>query len=386
MDHSIFVYGQTVGADAFTDREKDAQKLYSNLMQGVNTTIISPRRWGKSSLVEKVFYDIDKNEKEVKTVLIDLFFVASEEEFLELFSAEVIKASSSKVEDWINSTKEFFKNLIPKISLGVDPTNDFSLSFDWADLVKHKEEVLNLPELIAKKKDIRFVIALDEFQNLASYPEYLSLEKKMRAVWQRQKRVTYCLYGSKRHMMTDIFNNASKPFYRFGDMMLLQKIDTEHWVRFIQKNFKKSGKRIAKKWALKIPKLMGNHPWYVQQYSHYIWQKTDFQVGMPQLESALLELIYANTPFFQKEIESLSVTQLSLLKAVANGENQLTSARVMQTYRLGTPRNVIKNKTTLINNDIIDFDGKDYEFLDPVFELWFLKQYLRIDYFKKLKL
>ncbi|MCK5857498.1 MAG: ATP-binding protein [Bacteroidales bacterium] len=385
MDYSIFVYGQTVGEDAFTDRKEESQKLYSNLMQGVNTTIISPRRWGKSSLVEKVFKDIAKNEKKVKTVLIDLFFVASEEEFLELFSAEVIKASSSKVEDWISSTKELFKNLIPKISLGVDPMNDFSLSFDWADLMKHKEEVLNLPEVIAKEKNIRFIIALDEFQNLASFPEYISLEKKMRAVWQRQKRVSYCLYGSKRHMMTDIFNNASKPFYRFGDMMLLQKIDTEHWVKFIQKNFKKSGKKIAKKLALKIPSLMGNHPWYVQQYSHYIWQKTNMQVEMSQLESALMELIYANTPFFQKEIESLSATQLSLLKAVASNENQLTSARVMQSYRLGTPRNVIKNKTILINNDVIDFDGKNYEFLDPVFELWFLRQYLKIDYFTKLK-
>jgi len=385
MEHSIFVYGQTVGEETFTDREADTNKLYANLIQGVNTTIISPRRWGKSSLVEKVFKDISKNEKKVKTVLIDLFFVASEEEFLERFSAEVIKAWSSKVDDWIMGTKEFFKNLIPKISLGMDPINEFSLSFDWKELLKHKDEILNLPELIAKKKNIRFVIALDEFQNLASFPDYFILEKRMRAVWQRQKKVTYCLYGSKRHMMSDIFNNASKPFYRFGDMMLLQKIDTAHWVKFIQKRFKKSGKKIAKKWAIKIPILMKNHPWYVQQFSHYTWQRVKFEVGIEHIEAALLELINTNIPFFQKEVESLSATQLSLLKAIASGENQLTSTRAMQTFHLGTPRNVIKNKIILINNDLIDFDGKDYEFLDPVFEMWFLRQYMKIDYLKYLK-
>jgi len=385
QDNTIFIYGQTVSKNAFTDREADAQKLTSNLLHGINTTIISPRRWGKSSLVEKVLNDISENEKNIKTVLIDLFFVASEEEFLEKFSAAVIKASSSKVDDWVKGTKEFFKHLIPKISLGMDPVNEFSLSFDWDELRKHKDEILNLPEVIAQKKNLRFVIALDEFQNLASFPDYSIMEKRMRAVWQRQKKVTYCLYGSKRHMMTEIFNNASKPFYRFGDMMLLQKIDTEHWVKFIQKNFKKSGKKIAKKLALKIPTLMRNHPWYVQQYSHYIWLKTDVEVGMSHLESALMEIIYANIPFFQKEVENISATQLSLLKAVASGENQLTSTRAMQNFRLGTPRNVIKNKTILINNDIIDFDGKDYEFLDPVFELWFLRQYLQIDYLKNLR-
>ena len=380
MDNSLFIYGQTVSDESFTDREDAMRKLYSNMVQGINTSVISPRRWGKSSLVEKVFKDIDKNEKGIKTVMIDLFFVASEEEFLERFSVEIIKASSSKIDDWLNATKEFFKKLIPTISFGPDPYSDFSLSFNWDDLEKHKDEILNLPERIAQSKNIRFVIALDEFQNLATYANYTLLEKKMRAVWQRQKRVTYCLYGSKRHMMSDIFNKASKPFYRFGDVIMLQKIATEHWIPFIQRNFRKSGKKIRKPFALKIAQLMKNHPWYVQQFAHYVWQKTDKQVEEEQMVSAFMELVYANTPFFQKEIESLSATQLSLLKAVANGETQLMSTRVMQRYRLGTPRNVSKNKQILIDNDIIDFDGKNYEFLDPVFELWFLKQYLNRDY------
>jgi uncharacterized protein len=377
MDGSPFRYGTTVSAQGFTDREKDAKKLYENLSQKVNTMLISPRRWGKSSLVEKVVLDINKKEKTIRTVVIDLFSVSGEEEFLEIFAKEVLKASSSKWEEWVASAREFFKRIIPKISMGVDPNSDFSLSFDWKELKNHQEEILNLPEALAQKKGINFVICLDEFQNLASFPDYEVLEKKMRSHWQRHKKVTYCLYGSKRHMMTDIFNNPSKPFYRFGDIMLLQKIPTADWVTFIIKGFRKSGKGIGKEAASMIPALMKDHSWYVQQLAHYTWQKTAEKAGKAEIYLALEELIFANTPLYQKEVESISPTQLNLLKAVANGENQFTSTAVMEKYRLGTPRNVSKNKTILINNDVIHEAGERYEFLDPAFELWFLQQYFK---------
>ena len=227
MNNSPFIYGTTVSVHSFTNREAEAVKLQSNLLNGINTTIISPRRWGKSSLVEKVMADINKKEKKTKTIIIDLFSTSNEEEFLETFAREVIKASSSKWQEWMSSGKEFFKKLIPKLSLGIDPATDFSLSFDWQELKKHSDEVLNLPEIIAKKKGVKFIICLDEFQNLSSFDAYLTFEKKIRACWQRQKSVTYCLYGSKRHMMTDIFNSPSKPLYRFGDIMILQKIENK---------------------------------------------------------------------------------------------------------------------------------------------------------------
>lgn len=380
MQSSPFIYGTTVSSTSFTNRENDAAKLYNNLTQGINTTIISPRRWGKSSLVEKVMKDISKKEKGVKPIMIDLFSVSSEEEFLQVLAREVIKASSTKWQDWVKSGKDFFKQLVPKLTMGADPTNDFSITFDWNDLVRYKDEILNLPETVGQKKNLHFIICLDEFQNLASFKEYDLLEKKMRANWQRHKKVTYCLYGSKRHMMTDIFNNPSKPFYRFGDIMLLPKIQTEKWVAFIQKSFKKSGKQIDKQGAEAIAKLMKQHSWYVQQLAHYTWQKTTEKAGEKEIMAALQELIYANSPLYQREVEIISSTQLNLLKAVAHGASQLTSAQTMTEFRLGTPRNVSKNRDTLIENDMIhEVDGA-YEFLDPAFELWFRKQYLGEEY------
>ena len=372
---SPFVYGSTVSNKAFTNRIKESEKLYYNLTSGINTTIISPRRWGKSSLVEKVFNQINKREKKIKTVVIDLFSVQSEDQFLELFAREVVKASSSNWEEWIKTSKEIFKKIIPKISFGIDPQSEFNLSFDLEDLIKHKDEILDLPEVIAKKKKIRFIIALDEFQNIATFKNYETLEKSMRSKWQRQKEVTYCLYGSKRHMMTDIFDNSSKPFYRFGDIMLLEKIARDDWVKFITFSFKKTGKSISKKLAIKITELMKNHSWYVQQLSHYIWYQTQTETNINDLNVSLQELINANSPLFQRDVESLSKTQLNLLKAIVMRETKLTSVAVMKKYRLGTPRNVSKNKTNLQTNDIINQVNGLYEFLDPVFELWFLKQF-----------
>jgi uncharacterized protein len=383
MANSPFIYGNTVSSGSFTNREAEVEKLRGNLLNGINTMIISPRRWGKSSLVEKVIYEIGKKEKKHKTVVIDLFSVSSEEEFLETFAREVVKASSGKWQEWMTSGSDFFKKLIPKINVGIDPTTDFSLGFDWKELKKHSDEILQLPETIAQKKGIKMIICLDEFQNISSYSGFENLEKKLRASWQRQKSVTYCLYGSKRHMMENIFNNPSKPFYRFGDIMLLQKIETPKWVRFITKSFADTGKQIQDKEAESIAKLMKNHPWYVQQLAHYTWNVTAKKVGTVEIDKAITELIYANSPLYQKEVEAISATQLNLLKAVVKGETQFTSTPVMHTYQLGTPRNVSKNKTMLIRTDLIQEVNKTYEFVDPAFELWFRKQFFNQSYLTK---
>jgi uncharacterized protein len=378
-----FKFGKTTDLDCFTNRDEERKKIKQNLLSGINTMLISPRRWGKSSLVEKIVSELNTEKKNVKTVMLDVFAASNEEEFLNLFAREVIKKSSKKWEDWMKSGKEFFKAIVPKISLGIDPINDFEISFDWEELKKNKDEILNLPERIAQLKNIKYIICIDEFQQISEYEGYEHLEKKMRSVWQKQQNVSYCLYGSKRHMMTEIFNKPSKPFYRFGDIILLQKIKTESWVSFIVTNFKKTNKSISKKEALFIVNSMRNHSWYVQQFSSYVWNKTKTSVTQDILNDAIEELVATNMPLFMREIEILSVTQVNFLKAVSQGENKLTSTAVMQKYHLGTPRNVSKNKQILTYSDMLNFENGEYEFLDPVFELWFKKVFFRQDFLIK---
>ena len=377
---SPFVFGNVVSLQSFTNREEDLQKLKKNLVSGINTIIISPRRWGKSSLVEKGIAEINNESTNYKTVKIDLFSVNSEQEFLELFAKEVLKASSTKWEEWLKDGKEIFKILIPKLSIGVQPDSDFSVSFDVKELRKNSDEILNLPEILAERKNIKFIICIDEFQNLAQFSEFEGFEKKMRSAWQKHKNSVYCLYGSKRHMMKDIFNNSSKPFYKFGDLFYLKKIKKEKWVAFITDNFKLTNRFITNDFAEKIADLMKNHSWYVQQFSFYIWSATGKEVGIEIFNHSLERLIQSNTPFFQELINEFSIGQINLLKAIIKVEKQLSSKATIKNYQLGTSANVVKNKKVLQEKDIIHDENGVLEMLDPVFELWFKKVYFNENY------
>lgn len=377
MKTSPFIYGSTVSSRSFTNRTKEVKQLKSNLLGGTNTMIISPRRWGKSSLVEFVTDSLRKEHKNIRIAMIDLFTVNSAEEFLEKFAGEILKASSSKWQEWIELSRKIFRNIIPRIQVSMDPVSSFNISFDWEEMKKNSDEILSLPEKIAQEKKIKIIICLDEFQVIAGFDGYSELEKKMRSIWQRQKLVTYCIYGSQRHMMTNIFNTPSLPFYRFGEIIMLPKIERDSWIVFICEGFKNTGKNITREESAMIADLMQCHPWYVQQLAHYTWNLTGRSVTKTDIITSLRELLNANMPFYQNQIERMSSTQINLLKAVAAGESQLTSSRVMNEFRLGTPRNVSKNKMTLINNDVIGESGRTYYFLDPAFEIWFGKAFLK---------
>jgi hypothetical protein len=279
-----------------------------------------------------------------------------------------------------------FTSFTPRVTFGIDPISDFNISFSLGELKKNKREILNLPEVIAKKKKFNFVIGLDEFQNIANFSDYKNLEKNMRAVWQKQKHVTYCIYGSKRHMMKEIFDNSSNPFYRFGDIIYLQKITTDKWIKFIQSGFRRTKKKIDKPNAQLIVDLMKNHSWYIQQLSHYVWNLTSEVVTKREIKLALEEVISANTPLYQQAIEQISFTQINLLKAITNNEKQLSSMELLQKYNLGTSRNVSKNKTILLSKDVINKVGERFEFLDPAFELWFKRQFFHIPILQSVNL
>ena len=182
---------------------------------------------------------------EIKCVFIDIFQCKSEYEFYHSFASAVIKQTSSKLEEWVEMARTFLSNISPKFSFGSDPLNDFSLSFEWNPQDDTESDILQLPEKIAQKKGIRIVVCLDEFQQIADFSDAVTFQKKLRSVWQHQQNVTYCMFGSKKHLMENIFNDKSMPFYKFGDMMFLKKIDTEEWVDFICKKFNDSGKSIS---------------------------------------------------------------------------------------------------------------------------------------------
>ena len=372
---SPFRFGQVVDSAEFTNRHQEFALFEANLLSGNNLIIMSPRRYVKSSLVRQ-FVLKNTDTRDVIHCMVDLFSVQNEEEFYEILSRELIKASSGKFEEWLSNARTFFSQLIPRISIGSDPLNDFSVSFDVKEIKKHKTEVLNLPERIAIKKNKRIIVYLDEFQNIGSFDKSIEFQKLLRSVWQNHKNVSYCMYGSKRHMMREIFEKTDRPFYRFGSQFVLGRIDTPHWQVFIREKFNESNKTIRPDLVAEIITKMGNHPHYVQQMAHFVWSFSGKNVSNDVIDYALEFMLNSNSAFFVKIIEELSKTQINLLKAISNGEIQLTSARAMRDYNIGTPRNIVKNRQILEGKDIIDNLNDKIVFIDPLFEIWFRKNIL----------
>lgn len=368
-----FVFGKAAEGAYFTDRAEDAKRLHANLTHGINTIIISPRRWGKTSLVKKVIEEIDRSD--IKPVFIDIFQCKSEYEFYHAFASAVIKQTSSKLVEWVETAKTFLSNISPKFSFGSDPMNDFSLSFEWSPKDDTESDILQLPEKIAQTKNVHLVVCLDEFQQIADFGDSLKFQKKLRSIWQHQQNVTYCMFGSKKHLMENIFNDKSKPFYKFGDMMFLKKIPTEEWVPFICTKFQETGKTISTEQAAKICEATENLSSYVQHLAWVVWYKTDKVVTNKDVTSAIDDLLEQNKVFFQREVEQLSEHQLNFLRALANGVTTGFSRKeVIRKYRLESSANVQSVKKALLKKDLIDVDGQEISFNDSLFKQWLKRQ------------
>jgi uncharacterized protein len=375
---TAFVYGKIVSEENFTNREKDMERLLSNFENRTNTILISPRRWGKSSLVAKAADQAQKKNKELRFCFIDLYNIRSEEQFYEQFALEVLKASTSKIEELSNQAFKFIGRMMPKIIVENLPGNEVSLGLDWKEVKKNPDDILNLPENISRDKKIRFVICIDEFQNIEGFEDQLAFQKKLRSHWQKHIKTSYCLYGSKRHMMMDVFTSHNMPFYKFGDIMFLEKISKEGWLPFIIKRFKDTGKEINEDAAKEIVSLADCHSYYVQQLAQQAWLRTKRVCNNIIVADAHEGLILQMSLLFQTITDSLSNTQVNFLKALVCNEKQLSSTEVLQTYRLGSSANVTRIREALILKEIIEVQNKEYVFLDPVYRFWLKKFYFKV--------
>lgn len=370
-----FVFGSATSGEWFTDREADAKRLLANFTHGVNTILISPRRWGKTSLVRKVSEEACSSD--LKVVNMDVFACRNAEEFYTLYATELIKQTASRWEEWVENAKRFLSGLVPKISIGVDPMTDFALSFDFSNQ-QQNEEVLNLPQKITKEKGIRIVVCLDEFQQIAEFDNALYFQRKLRSAWQLHQDVTYCLYGSKQHLMTKLFSKQSMPFYKFGDVIYLQKINTSDWTSFICRRFEVTGKQISPELAEKVCLTVENHSSYVQQLAWLLWVQTDVKATEAGFQAAYADLLNQNSMLYYKYIDGLTTYQLNFLYAVAEGvTSEFTRKENLKRYQLGTSANIRRLKTSLENKELIYISGKIVSFNDPVFKLWFKKNVRR---------
>lgn len=373
-----FVYGKLPEEIDFTNRAKEIARLKNNFNSLVNTIIISPRRWGKTSLVRQASRLAVKENKNLKIVHLDIFNIRSEYEFYLLLANEVLKAASSGWDEMVKNTRHFLKQLIPQISFSPDMQSKVSFSIGWEELQKHPDDILNLAENIALKKDLNIIICIDEFQNIALFDQPDAFQRKLRSHWQTHQKTAYCLYGSKQHMLLDVFSNYAMPFYKFGDILFLEKIAAEEWVSFIQKRFQDTGKEISSSDAERIAVLAENHSYYVQQLAQQVWFRTEKRATDQIVEIAFEDIIHQLSLLFVNMTEVLTTRQLSLLEAILKQEKQLTAKATLATYNLGTSANVIQLKKRLIELDVIDEIQGKIEFLDPMYKHWLATRYFNM--------
>ena len=370
-----FIFGKIATEKNFTDRETETANLVQSFTSLINTIIISPRRWGKSSLVNKAAKLAMEQDRKLRICHVDLFNVRNEVHFYSLLAQKVIAATSTKWEEAVESAKSFFSHLVPKISIGSDPTNEVSIDFDWESIKQNPDEVLDLAEKIAKKKGVKIVICVDEFQNISGFTDPDYFQKKLRSHWQQHQNVAYCLYGSKRHMMMEVFTNSSKPFYKFGNLMFLEKIDTPCLVEFFNTRFSETGKTITEDAANLIVKLVDNHPYYAQQLAQLSWLRTKDVCDVEIVREAHAALVEQLSLLFVTITETLTTQQLNYLNSLIAGEKAISSTDVMHRYQISSTTSIARSKAALIKNDILDSKAGEISFQDPIYAYWLKSEY-----------
>lgn len=364
-----FVFGQAIGESHFIGREREQKRLLANFSHGINTILMAPRRWGKTSLVKRAMSEVQS--KQIKVIYIDAYFCRDEYDFYNHFAESILHQTNSKFEEWADTAAEFLTRLSPKVSYHLPSMEEFSVSLGITPRTHKPAEILQLPEIIAKKKNIHLIICIDEFQQIGEFSDSLTVQKRMRSVWQHQEHVNYCLFGSKKHLLQNMFLKSNYPFYKFGDIIPLDPIPEDSWLPYLQHGFQSWDKELPEDIAHQLCQMVQLHPSYVQQLAWLTLLNTDKVVSEANLQQGLDDLINENSALFIQQTEHLTPYQLNFLNAMLNGiQSDFAKEATRGQYQLGSYSNIARVKTALIEKELIDTEKGKIVFADPVFPLW----------------
>ena len=368
-----FVYGMSVGGDNFTDRIEETKRIKLDFENGINVILISPRRMGKTSLIKKVISEMDSPE--IKVVYMDIYDCRSEYDFYNRFAETMMKSTGNQLEQVMENIKRFLVRVSPKLSFSPEPNSEFSVSLGITPKDYSPEEILDLPERIAKEQGIKIVVCIDEFQQIGEFADSLIVQKRLRGVWQHHQHVSYCFFGSKKHLMENIFQSRRMPFYQFGEMLHLKCIPTEYWVPFICSRFEKYGKKISEEYAARICHTVKNYSSYVQQLAWNVMAETEIEVNEESFTEGFNALLEQNSSLFIQQTEGLTTYQLNFIRLLCNGiHSGFNTQSVVELYSLGSKSNVDRIKKCLIDRELITIEKEGIFLADCVFELWFKRE------------
>lgn len=360
-----------VRRDDFCNREKELEDLLRHARNGNNLVLLSPRRYGKSSLIVRLF---DMLEKEgFLTVYVDLFPISSEQDFISRFSAAVFKGIGRGADPrtFMDKVRNLFNKLVPTFEVRPEGYST-SVKFD-----RTIEAGLLLDDLMAgmynyvKKKRLKACIALDEFQEITELPQSKKIEGILRSHIQFHREIAYFYVGSRRRILNDMFLNKSRAFYKSAFLYPLKEIQKNDFVPYIEKRFRETGKICPSEIAEKIYDMVRAYPYYVQKLASITWDITTKKCDTAMVKEAYNILLTMETTDFEGIWSGLTLIQRSVLKAIAKEPTSSPYAReFLERHRLsigGTQRAM----EALISRDLIEKDSKNrYRLTDPVMAAW----------------
>jgi uncharacterized protein len=377
MPSNPFKFGKIVYDKHFYNREKELRKIISTLSSGNNIALYAPRRYGKSSLIAKALKELEKDG--YICVHFDFMSVYSQKTFIENYSRELLKSQKkSDVKTIISRFTAFAKNIKPSVSFDQSGNPEFSLAFiENMDKEENLIEVINLPEALANDQN-KYIIAFDEFQEITKLNGE-NFEKLLRSQIQKHKNVSYVFFGSKTHMLKDMFNNKNRAFYNSADIMHLEKMATEESIVFLQNAFNSSDIHLSREMAQYIIQQVDNIPYYIQFLAHQIWEYAKInsitRIDKVIVDNSLQDILELKKDYYWELTNNQSIHRKKLLFALSRDAKELYSGKTSKKYELGAASSTQKALEVLINKGIIERSKDHYEFADPMFKM-FIKRNL----------
>ncbi|NIS70425.1 MAG: hypothetical protein GTO12_16215 [Proteobacteria bacterium] len=365
-----FKYGVIVSGNDFADRERELRELVGKLKENVRIFLIAPRRYGKTSLIKNVLGRLEK--KGLLTAYVDLYWASSSKGFLEFYVSSLLRGSKSITRRALSIVRDFLPRLRPRLRIDQDGRVELTLDISKPPPVEAGEEVFNLPEQIARAQRKRFVVVLDEFQEILKL-DGEELEKQIRAAIQHHSNVSYVFAGSKSHMLIDMISDRARPFYQLGTLMTVEKIPEEEFRSFIESKFIESGKSISLSALDRILRESDNVPHYVQLLSFNLWDhfQTVSHVEEIHVEEALEITLRGQEPAYLTLWEGLTPHQRKTTKAVAGLKGRLLTAKdTIRRFDLESASNVAKSLKALTSKGVLRREEGAYVFEDVFFGRW----------------
>jgi hypothetical protein len=371
-----FVYGEIVPGDAFADRETELDRLVSDLADGQKVFLISPRRYGKSSLVRRALTALTR--RGALTVEVTVSAYSSYVAFLEGY-ARALTASESRwqrARDWLNAVVTSTR---PEIRVEPSATGPgrFAVAFPLVrterDVTRLANELFALPGRIAEERKRAVVVALDEFQAIEGFNGG-SIEHSLRAAAQHQRQVGYVFSGSEPSLMEKMIG-PRRPFYKAGPVMRLEKIPADVFAEFIETRFGASGIKPEEGLGAAIVDLAGNLPYDVQRLAHETWDDVrgagSRRATLDDLHATLSRLLAEQETMFEAVWQRLTLAQRAVLRAsVLQGGRELLSADTRSRYRLGGPSSIQASLAALVKQDLLLKEGTRYVVVDSLLREW----------------